>query len=272
MQEFISCMAAQLCPAVIVDVVRGGPGTGHLSPSQTDYRQVTKGGGHGGYHCIVIAPFSSQECFDLIQLAFYLADKYRIVVIVLSDAFIGLGQEYVEVRRLDFGSLPPKDWATKGRDFGSTGSEQFLLAHRMLSDYRGFHIDQKRKYEEISAKEAKWEGYKLDDASIVLVAYGYAARMALGAVTLLRKKGIKAGLFRPVTLWPFPEEDLRKVASKAGKALVVEDSPDLMLEDIERMLQGKVPLHSLGIEGRNNPGPSGLIFPERIVEEVEKVV
>ncbi len=272
MQEFISCMAAQLCPAVIVDVVRGGPGTGHLSPSQTDYMQVTKGGGHGGYRCIVLAPFSSQECFDLIQLAFHLADKYRMVVIVLSDAFVGLGQEYVEMRTLDFGLPPARDWAVRGKDSSSSGKQQFLMAHRMLSDYRGFHVDQKRKYEEISKSEAKYDAYKLDDASTVLVAYGYIARMALGAVGLLRRKGIKAGLFRPVTLWPFPEKALNEVAVKAGRVLVVEDSPGLMHEDIERIMQGRVPLHLLGIEGRNVPGPAGLIYPERIVEEAEKIL
>lgn len=272
MQEFISCMSAQLCPAVIVDVVRGGPGTGHLSPGQTDYRQVTKGGGHGGYRCIVLAPFSSQECFDLIQLAFDLAEKYRIVVIMLSDAFVGLGQEYVEIRQMDLSALPPKSWTVRGRDYGPAGKEQFLLAHRMLSDYRGYHLDQKSKYEEISRKEARYEKYRLEDASVAILAYGYTSRMALGAVNLLRKRGIKAGLFRPVTLWPLPEKELKEAALQAVKVLVVEDSPDLFREDVERIIQGQAPVHSLGIEGRDSPGPAGLIFPERIAEEVEKIL
>jgi len=272
MQEFVSCISAQHIPAVIVDVVRIGPGTGNTQAAQTDYRQTTKGGGHGGYRCIVLSPYSSQECFDLVQLAFHLADKYRIVVIVLSDATTGEGEGMVELRTLDFGPLPEKDWALRGKGQGNGGSIQTKIAHQMIWDLVGYHEEQSEKYQKIMDNEVRFEAYNTEDADLILVAYSYVARMAQGAVSMARAQGLKVGLLRPITLWPFPGEAIKKAALAAGKVLVVEDSPGLLCEDVECAVQGQVPVNLLGIWGRHVRGPAGIIYPERILEEVKKLI
>jgi 2-oxoglutarate ferredoxin oxidoreductase subunit alpha len=268
MQETVSLMAYMQVPSVIVDVCRFGPGSGTAQTAQTDYRQVTRGGGHGGYRCIVLAPSSSQECCDLVQLALWLADKYRLTVYVLTDATIGQSCELVELETRDFGPLPEKDWVIRGQD-ARGGAPRAISQH--LWDYVGYHEDMLAKYKEISENEVRCEEYRTDDADVLLVAYGYVSRMAKGAVDLAREEGLKVGLLRPITLWPFPIERLRELGSKARRVLVVEHSSGLLMEDVESHLQGKVPVHLLGIWGMHRRDGSGIIYPERIVDEVRQL-
>jgi 2-oxoglutarate ferredoxin oxidoreductase subunit alpha len=273
MQEGISYISEIEIPCVIVNVARMGPGIGTGGQhGQTDYRQVTKGGGHGAYHCIVLAPASSQECFDLTQLGFHLADKYRMLTLVLSDYVVGQTAEPVETRTLDFGSVPDKPWALKGkaqkggrRDFHMAG----FLSRGSVVDY---HVKVREKYQRVAQVEVRYEMYKAEAASLLLVAYGSTARFCKAAVDMARAEGLSVGLFRPITLWPFPMEALRETALEAGKVLVVEDSPGELVEDVENVVRYRIPVHLLGVWGRHNAGPSGIIHPERIVREVKELI
>ena len=280
MQEGISWMAEDEMPAVLVDVMRAGPGIGTGGQQgQNDYRQLTKGGGHGAYRCIVLAPYSSQESFDLIQLAFHLADKYRITVLVASDFIIGRMAELVEIRTLPFESLPEKEWALKGKARkGGVHSTIFGGAFTYGGPQR-FYPAMIEKYQRVIENEIRYEAYKTEDAEFLLVAYGSSARMAEEAVDMARVEGLRLGLLRPITLWPFPEEAVREAACQSGKVLVVEDSPGELVEDVKYSVQGKVPVHLLGIWARHVPmgpgamgGGSGIIYPERIFEEVKKLI
>jgi 2-oxoglutarate ferredoxin oxidoreductase subunit alpha len=202
----------------------------------------------------------------MVQKALWLADKYRMTVYVLSDATIGQSSEIVDLETRDFGPLPEKDWLVRGQDERG-GVPQGI--HNHMWDYVGYHEDMNEKYGEITENQIQYETYRADDAEFLLVAYGYVSRMAKGAVDLARKEGIKLGLLRPITLWPFPTETLRKLASQVASVLVVEHSRGLLIEDVESALQGKVPLHLLGIWGTHRRDGSGIIYPERIVEEIK---
>lgn len=271
MQEFISFMTSFECPVVIVNVMRGGPGTGGITAAQTDYRQATKGGGHGGYRCIVLAPASVQECFDLTQLAFHLADKHRIACIVLTEAAVGQSMEPVELRRLDFGPLPEKDWAVRGR-FQRGGKKQTMPVAKTYVSYVGFHQELVDKYRKIMDSETRYRSYRVEEAQLLLIAYGYVARMAQEAVNMARAGGFKVGLLRPITLWPFPSDAIREAALRADKVLVVEDSAGLLVEDVEAAVQGEVPVYLLGCWGRNVPTAGGLIYAERIFQEIKNLL
>jgi len=280
MQEGISYIAEAEVPAVIVDVMRMGPGIGTGGQhGQTDYRQVTKGGGHGAYRCIVLAPYSAQECFDYMQLSFYLADKYRILVLVLTDFIIGRMAEIVELKTFEFEPLPEKEWALKGKALKS-GKRRFFVSAAF--NYGGvpprYYLHMAEKYQKIIDSEVRYETYRDEDATLLLLAYGSTARMAKRAVDMARAGGYKIGMLRPITLWPFPEEAVRQAAYWAGKVLVVEDSPGELVEDVKFAVQGKVPVHLLGIWGRYTPkgdimtGGSGIIYPEKILEEVRSLI
>jgi len=276
MQEGISYISAAEAPCVIVNVMRMGPGIGTGGQQgQTDYRQVTKGGGHGAYRCIVLAPSSPQEIFDLVQLAFYLSDKYRIVALILSDFIIGRMAEPVELRTLEFGPLPEKEWALKGKGEKGGRCDHPAGAPRFPADRSkgliDFYMHLLEKYQKIAESEVRYDTYLADDATLLVAAYGSSARMARGAVNMARAKGIKAGLFRPITLWPFPEESLRRAALATEKVLVVEDSPGEFVEDVRFVVQGQVPVHLLGLWARHNQRGGGIIHPERILEEMEKL-
>lgn len=273
MQEGISYISEMEMPCVIVEVARMGPGIGTGGQhGQTDYRQVTKGGGHGAYRCIVLAPASAQECFDFMQLGFHLADKYRMLVIVLSDYVVGQTAEPVEIRTLKLGRVPKKTWALKGK--GQKGGKRNI--HVSGTNYRGsvidYHVKVKEKYEQVARTEVRYETYLAEDASLLLVAYGSSARFCKGTVDMARADGLKVGLFRPISLWPFPGEALRETALRVGKVLVVEDSPGELVEDVENAVRHQVPVHLLGVWGRHNKGASGLIHPERILQEVKEIL
>ena len=269
MQEGMSHIADNEVPCVIIEVTRMGPGMGSTLQSQTDYKQVTKGGGHGGYHCIVLAPASAQEDFDLTQLAFHLADKYRMPAIVLTDCVVGWTLEPVETRTLDFGPVPEKSWALKGKAQKGGKREMILAGPFSRGGFVRFLVLLKEKYEQVAQAEVRYETYKTEDTDLLLVAYGYVARACKEAVDMARAEGLKVGLIRPITLWPFPEEALRTAALKAGKVLVVEDSEGQLVKDVEQWVRYQVPVHLLGIWGRVGEAMGDLIYPERILEEVK---
>lgn len=269
MQESLSAMAIDEMPAVVVNVSRLGPGWGSIQSGQTDYRQVTKGGGHGGYHHIVLAPASTQETFDLMQLAFHLADKYRIVVILLSDYVLGQTSEPIELRELDFGPSPEKDWALRGSaQKGGRRSVLISMQQFWAGGTAAYFRHMADKYRAIQENEMRYESVAAEDAKLLLVSFGSTARAARQAAAMAREEGMQVGLLRPITLWPFPKEAVRQAAGRAGKVLVVEDNDGQMVEDVELAVAGTVPVHFLGVLARHNPGPGGLIHPEAIMEEV----
>ena len=273
MQEGISYIAEMEMPCVIVNVTRMGPGIGTGGQhGQTDYRQVTKGGGHGAYRCIVLAPYSSQECFDFTQLGFHLADKYRMLTLILSDFVVGQTAEPVEIRTLNLGPVPDKTWALMGK--GKKGGKRDIPAATAGrgEGIVGYHVKVKEKYEQVAQAEVRHETYRTEAANLLLVAYGSSARFCKGAVDIAQADGLKIGLFRPITLWPFPEEALREAALEVGKVLVVEDSPGELVEDVENAVRHQVPVDLLGIWGRHNTGASGIIHPERLLEEAKKLI
>jgi len=273
MQEGISYISEMEIPSVIVNVARMGPGIGTGGQhGQTDYRQATKGGGHGAYRCIVLAPASSQECFDLTQLAFHLADEYRMLALVLSDYVVGQTAEPVEIRTLDLGPLPEKTWALKGKAQKEGKRNVFIAGFASRGSVVDYHVKVKEKYQQVVQAEVRYESYKTEAASLLLVAYGSTARFCKGAVDMAAVEGLRVGLFRPISLWPFPEDVLREAALRIGKVLVVEDSPGELVEDVENAVRHQVPVHLLGVWGRHNTGASGIIHPERILQEVKKLL
>jgi len=229
-QEGISYMAGSEIPAVIVNVTRGGPGLGNIGGAQGDYFQSTKGGGHGDYRVINLAPASVQEAMDLTMLAFELADKYRNPVVVLADGFLGQAMETVEMRQPVTGA-PEKPWAVTG------------CHGRPKNIINSFEMDPanfpprvgllREKFDRMRRDEVRYEGHNLDDASLVIVAYGSASRSALSAMRIARQEGVKVGLFRPITLFPFPSVELADLARRTDKFLVAEMSFGQFIEDVQ---------------------------------------
>ncbi len=275
MQETMSAMANAEVPCVIVHVQRGGPGGGPIRHAQQDYLQCTRGGGHGDYRNIVLAPASSQECCDLVQLAFYLADKYRNPVVVISDAIIGRLRETVEVEKLDFGPLPDKDWALKGKGKHKDGKRRIVDHSGDLTgrypNYLSLLRNLKQKMKQMQEFEVRYENYKAEDAKIILVAYGYTARVAKEAVNMARAEGIKAGLIRPITLWPFPHEIIKEKARQGSRFLVVEDSLGQMVEDVRFAVEGQAEVNLVSILDRHIPTDGGMILPDRVLAKIKEM-
>jgi 2-oxoglutarate ferredoxin oxidoreductase subunit alpha len=251
MQEGISYLAGAELPAVVVNVMRGGPGLGNIAPSQGDYFQATRGGGHGDYRTIVLGPSSVQELVDCMPLAFDLADEYRMTVVVLSDGILGQMMEPIVLERKPRRKLPPKDWALTG----AKGREQNIVRSLWLPEgaLEKHNYKLKAKYEQVQKNEVLCEQYEIDDAEIIVVAYGVAARIVRGAVDKAREEGIKAGWIRPVTLWPFPTEQISKAADELRIFLVVEMSCGQMVEDVKLAIAGKAPVVFYGRPGGSVP-------------------
>jgi len=263
-QEAISYMAGMELPALIVNVQRGGPGLGNISGAQSDYFQAVKGGGHGDYRLIVLAPNSSQEMYEMAYDAFDLAEQYRIPVMILADGVIGQMMEPVEFNRKDRKDFPEKEWALtgcKGREPRSVKS--LLMAEGALEQH---NIDLQNKYAKIRKNETKFEEYMTDDAKIIIVAYGISSRIAKSAVKLARKEGIKAGLLRPKTLWPFPSDAIAKLAKPDIKFLSVELSHGQMVEDVRLAVNGKSSVEFFGKAG------GGVVNEMEILEKIKKLV
>lgn len=264
-QEGISYLAACELPAVIVNIMRGGPGLGNIAPSQSDYFQATKGGGHGDYHTIVLAPASLQEMADLTMLSFDLADKYRTPVMILGDGILGQMMAPVEfvARRSSLVARKEKDWILDG----CKGRKPRIIRSLLLGEgeLERFNLRLQKKYNEIKDKEERYEVLYGDDSEIMLVAYGTSSRIARSVVEKLRKTGKKIGMLRPVTLWPFPEKELKRVAKKVKAFLVIEMSCGQMVEDVKLAIDCSKPVYFYGRSGGQVPSES------EIIKEIEKV-
>ena len=262
-QEGISYLCGCELPAVIANVTRGGPGLGSIGPSQADYYQATRGGGHGDYRTIVLAPSSVQETVDLTILSFDLAQKYRTPVMILSDGIIGQMMEPVEfpeLREVDDGE---RDWTLdgcKGREPRLIRS--LFLDVSMLEEHNWKLQD---KYREIAANEIRYEEYETSDAEVVLAAFGTGARLCKDAVKECRSRGLKVGLFQPVTLWPFPSAELANTAPGARKYLTVEMNMGQMVDDVRLAVEGRAPVEFYGRCG------GVLMSVPEIVDKVEEI-
>jgi len=250
MQEGISYLAGAELPCVIVDVVRGGPGLGNIAPEQSDCFAMVKGGGHGDYRNLVLAPASVQEMADLTLLAFELADKYRNPAIVLADGFTGQMIEPVDFAEHET-SLPEKPWAVKGTP--ETRNNLISSIYLETNELEAHQREMEAKYIRAQNAEARFELYQAEDAEILLVGFGIVSRVLRSTVDQARRQGLKVGLFRPISLWPYPSVALAKSAKKAEKVLVVELSNGQMLEDVRLALNGAVPVEFYGRVGGNVP-------------------
>jgi 2-oxoglutarate ferredoxin oxidoreductase subunit alpha len=255
MMEGISYLAGAQLPCLIVNVMRGGPGLGSISPSQGDYFQACKGGGHGDYHCLVLAPWNVQEMYEMPALAFELADRYRNPVMILTDAVLGSMMEPACVPE----DPPPvqapvKAWATTGRD----GRAQKNVVHSLFIDPYDLRDHNLRLQEKYAAakSECRWDTRLTEDAEVLVVGYGISARLGLSGCKLARQKGVKAGLFRPITLYPFPSEALRTEAERVGRVLVVELSNGQMVEDVRLAVSDRVAVKFYGEMGGVLPSPT----------------
>lgn len=250
MQEGMSYIAGAELPAVIVDVVRGGPGLGNIAPEQSDYFCMVKGGGHGCYRNIVLAPASVQEMADLTLLAFELSDKYRNPAVILTDGFVGQMMEPLELEMKDI-PVPEKPWAVKGT---KETRPNLITSIHLTPDLLEAHVRKlEEKYKVIEGAERRYETYLADDADILLVGYGIVSRVLRSTVDMARAHGLKVGLFRPISLWPFPSPELASYASKCEKVMVVELSTGQMVEDVRLAVNGKVPVEFYGRVGGNVP-------------------
>ena len=238
--EGISYLAGCDLPAVIVNVQRGGPGLGGIQPSQSDYFQATKGGGHGDFHLIVVAPSSVQEMVDLTSKCFDLADKYRMPAMILADGTMGQMMEPVSFEEKDINTFE-KPWALTGTE---CKREPNIVNSLFLKpdELEKFNIERFKRYEEVEKNEVMYEEYMMDDAEICIVAFGVAARVSQNAIDEARKNGIKVGMIRPITLWPFPKDVLNKAADKVKSFISVELNMGQMKEDVELAIRCKKPV------------------------------
>jgi pyruvate/2-oxoacid:ferredoxin oxidoreductase alpha subunit len=250
MQEGISYLAGAELPCVIADVMRAGPGLGNIGPEQADYFQMVKGGGHGNYHNIVLAPASVQEMCDLTILAFELADRYRNPAVVFCDGFMGQMIEPLELQDRPV-NLPEKPWAVKGT--AATRPNLITSIYLEPDEMEPYVRKLEAKYRFCQERECRHECYQTEDADVLLVGYGIVSRLLRSAVDLARAQGVRAGLFRPMSLWPYPSAALARTAAACQKILVVEMSTGQMVEDVRLAVNGQVPVELYGRVGGNAP-------------------
>ncbi len=256
MAEAMSYMAASEVPVVLINVMRGGPGLGSIGPSQSDYFQAVKGHGHGDYRVPVLAPASIGEAMALTADSFELAERYRTPVMILADGILGQAMEPVELTFRE----PPRaaaDWALTGADGRPPRVVRSL--HLKPEDLEAHNLHLQAKYAAIAEREERHDGEHLDDADLVVVAYGTAARVARTAVTQARADGIRAGLLRPITLWPFPSAALAELAGRVRGFLVVELSAGQMIEDVRLAVEGRAPIAFTGRTGGMVPTPGEVV-------------
>lgn len=261
-QEGISYLAGAELPSVIVNVQRGGPGLGNIAGSQGDYYQATRGGGHGDYRTIVLAPHSVQEMHDLTFSAFDLADKYRIPVLILSDGVIGQMIEPLTITNNELQITNNKDWVLDG----CKDREPRLIRSLFMveGELEKLNLKLAKKYEQIKNMETKYELYDTDDAEIVFVAFGISARICKSVIRLGREQGLKLGLIRPITLWPFPEKIIAELSEKVKKFVVIEMNLGQMVDDVKLAVNGKVSVKYYGRSG------GSLASAEEILEFVNR--
>lgn len=264
MQEGVSYIAAAQLPCLLVNVNRGGPGLGTIQPSQGDYFQATKGGGHGDYHLIVLAPNSVQEMADFVFMGYELAEKYRNPVLMLTDGAIGQMMEKVVFHKREITKIP-KPWATTGK---TKDRERSIITSLFIQPERmeAVNLMLNKKYEEICKNEVRYEEIMADDAEYLLIAYGLSSRIGHKAVLLAREKGIKAGLLRPITLYPFPYDQLLKLSEHVRGMMTIELNAGQMIEDVKLAVNGRVPVSHYGRMGGIIPSP------EEVLENFEKFI
>ena len=263
MMEGLSYIAATEVPMVLVDVVRGGPGLGTITPSQGDYNQMVHGGGHGDYHPIVMAPASVQEAVDLVYGMFDLVEKYRTIGVVLMDGSIGQMIEPAEMPpMLDIRTEIP-EWAVRGKD----GREQRILTSINLeaSQMEKMNYRLMKRWQEVEKNEIRFKEYYMDDAKIAVTGFGTAGRIALSAVRAARAEGIPVGLIRPISLNPFPQKEIESIAEKMDSILVVEMNGGMMLEDVLKVARGKTNVEFYGRMGGVMP------YPDEILSEIHRI-
>ncbi len=263
MMEGISYIAGTEVPVVLIDVVRGGPGLGNIAPSQGDYNQIVHGGGHGDYHPIVLAPSSVQEAIDLTYEAFDLAEKYRAIVIIMADGSLGQMMEPAELPPMCSIRIDYPNWSVRG----AQGREPRTLSSIYIDpiDEEVMNYRLMTRWEIIRENEVRYKEYYLDNAEIVVVGFGTAGRIAYSAVRAAREEGIPAGLLRPISLSPFPSEQIEAVADKAQAILVTEMNAGQMLDDVLRGVKGRVPVEFYGRMGGIMP------FPDEILNEIRRM-
>lgn len=265
MQEALSYATADELPVVLVSVMRGGPGLGNIYPSQGDYNQSTKGGGNGDYHLIVLAPATVQECFDLTYKAFYLAHKYKNPTVLLADGLLGQMMEPLEFKEYPYPEFDHSDWAltgAKGRD------ARIIRSYAPIADEHCVFMDNlyKNKYKVIEENETEWEEVGTEDADVLLVSFGSTSRNVKTAAKMCREKGIKAGILRPITLYPFPTKRINQLADKVKKVITVEVNMGQMINDVRLAVNGKCPVELINKAVGTPPAP------EEIVERIEELV
>lgn len=263
MMEGLSYIAGTEIPAVLVDVMRGGPGLGNIAASQGDYNQIVHGGGHGDYRPIVLAPASVQESIDLTVLAFDLAEKYRAITVVLTDGSLGQMMEPAELPPMQPVVRRQPAWAVNG----AQGRERRILSSIYLNPEEEEQTNLRilRRWQQVEANEIRTKEYYLDEAELIVVGFGTAGRVALSSVRAARAEGIPAGLMRPITLSPFPAARIKELAERARAMLVVEMNSGQMLDDVLRAVAGKVPVEFYGRLG-------GLVpFPDEVLGEIRRL-
>ena len=263
MMEGLSYIAGTEIPAVLVNVMRGGPGLGNIAPAQSDYNQAVRGGGHGDYPRIVLAPASVQEAIDLTALSFDLAEKYRMVTMLILDGSTGQMMEPAEMPAMQEIHRKDFEWATNG----AMNRERRLLSSIYLNplDEEKTNLRLLTRWKEVQNNEVRYKEYFLDDAEIVVVGFGTAGRVALSAVREARAHGIKVGLLRPITVSPFPVEVLNQLTGQARAILVTEMNMGQMLDDVQMVVRGRVPVEFYG-------RPGGVVpFPDEILSEIQRI-
>jgi 2-oxoglutarate/2-oxoacid ferredoxin oxidoreductase subunit alpha len=256
--EGISYIAGADLPCVVINVVRGGPGLGNIAPAQGDYFQATKGGGHGDYHMIVLAPSTIPESIELVMLAFDLADKYRTPVMILADGMLGQMMEPVVLpAHIDPATLPAKPWAITG----AKGRAPNIVTSFYLDPVELNEMDVKReiRYRQMEENEVRYEEYETADATVIIAAFGSVARIARTAVRMARDEGIKLGLLRPISLWPFPYEPLRALSRRVDVILTVEMNAGQMVEDVRLAVAERAETPFYGELGGLVPSPSSIL-------------
>ncbi len=262
-QEGISYIAGSELPALIVNVERGGPGLGGIQPSQSDYYQATKGGGHGDYHLIVLAPASVQEMYSMAFSGFNLADKYRMPVMILADGTMGQMMEPVNINANEIESYA-KPWATNGTK-NHSGRNIINSLSLTPNELEEWNLSRYKKYAVIEKEEVMYEEFMMEDAEICVVAFGIAARVSKNAIMEARNKGIKVGMIRPITLWPFPKEVLKNASEKCKAFLSVELNMGQMVDDVKLSINCAKPVYFYGRTG-------GVIMsPEEVLDEIYKI-
>lgn len=263
-QEGISYIAGAQLPCVIVDVMRGGPGLGGIQPSQTDYFQATRGGGNGDYRLLVLAPANVQELVDLVMEGFDKADEYRNPVMILVDGMIGQMMEPVVFKETENKKLPEKEWATTGTK-GKRKPNVINSLYLDASDLEDHNTILQAKYDKMKKNETRVESYNIEDADVVISAYGTTARIAKTAISQLEKEGYKVGLLRPISLWPYPYDEFNKIKDDCKGVITVEMNTGQMLDDVKIALNGRIPAYFYGRTGGMIP------TPEEIIQKVKEI-